>query len=204
MLQMYVETSTCASASDAGLHVVYCPKSLLVHLESASVTDLARRDEQVRTGWQLLRTLGTASSNSALGSPDTERLEVTLDGVRSFAALALRMSWSRTPRSFAPTPWRSETAMTPRSSSMARTRAGRDRRRPRAGHAPGGIPGGGLPRSPRRRRRGRARGGAALAGAVDAVYTRNLTAVRRARPLRRRSRRRPAAARGAARGRLGA
>ena len=56
MFQMYVEdVDLCLRAWDAGLRVVYCPKSLLVHLESASVTDLARRDEQVRTGWQLLR-----------------------------------------------------------------------------------------------------------------------------------------------------
>ena len=90
MFQMYVEdVDLCLRAWDAGLRVVYCPKSLLVHLESASVTDLARRDEQVRTGWQLLRSRWDGKfATPPWGSPDTERLEVTLDGVRSFAALA--------------------------------------------------------------------------------------------------------------------
>ena len=90
MFQMYVEdVDLCLRAWDAGLRVVYCPKSLLVHLESASVTDLARRDEQVRTGWQLLRSRWDGKfATPPWGSPETERLEVTLDGVRSFAALA--------------------------------------------------------------------------------------------------------------------
>ncbi len=90
MFQMYVEdVDLCLRAWDAGLRVVYCPKSLLVHLESASVTDLARRDEQVRTGWQLLRSRWDGKfATPPWGSPEEDRLEVTLDGVRSFAALA--------------------------------------------------------------------------------------------------------------------
>jgi len=90
MFQMYVEdVDLCLRAWDAGLRVVYCPKSLLVHLESASVTDLARRDEQVRTGWQLLRSRWDgklASPPWAAEEPEAPML--ALDGVRTFAALA--------------------------------------------------------------------------------------------------------------------
>ena len=90
MFQMYVEdVDLCLRAWDAGLRVVYCPKSLLVHLESASVTDLARRDEQVRTGWQLLRSRWDgklASPPWAAEEPEVPML--ALDGVRTFAALA--------------------------------------------------------------------------------------------------------------------
>jgi GT2 family glycosyltransferase len=87
---MYVEdVDLCLRAWEAGLRVVYCPKSLLVHLESASVTDLARRDEQVRTGWQLLRSRwdGRFASPPWAGQ-ELERPQIALEGVRSFAALA--------------------------------------------------------------------------------------------------------------------
>jgi hypothetical protein len=68
---------------------VYCPKSLLVHLESASVTDLARRDEQVRTGWGLLRSRWDGKLTiPPWGSQEPEVPAVALEGVRSFAALA--------------------------------------------------------------------------------------------------------------------
>ena len=90
MFQMYVEdVDLCLRAWEAGLRVVYCPKSLLVHLESASVTDLARRDEQVRTGWGLLRSRWDGKfATPPWGGQEPERPQVTLDGVRSFAALA--------------------------------------------------------------------------------------------------------------------
>ena len=83
------DVDLCLRAWDAGLRVVYCPKSLLIHLESASVTDLARRDEQVRTGWGLLK----SRWNGKFATPpwaghEPERPQITLDGVRSFAALA--------------------------------------------------------------------------------------------------------------------
>src|SRR6266404_5088446 len=49
---MYVEdVDLCLSVWDAGYRVVYEPKSVLFHLESASVVDLSRRDELVRAGW---------------------------------------------------------------------------------------------------------------------------------------------------------
>jgi GT2 family glycosyltransferase len=52
---MYVEdVDLCLRAWEAGLRVTYCPDSVLVHLENASVTDLAWRDENVRAGWQRL------------------------------------------------------------------------------------------------------------------------------------------------------
>jgi GT2 family glycosyltransferase len=88
--QMYVEdVDLCLRAWDAGLRVVYCPKSLLVHLESASVTDLARRDEQVRTGWGLLRSRWDGKfTTPPWGSQEPEVAAVALEGVRSFAALA--------------------------------------------------------------------------------------------------------------------
>ena len=90
MFQMYVEdVNLCLRAWEAGLRVVYCPKSLLVHLESASVTDLARRDEQVRTGWGLLRSRWDGKfATPPWGGQEAERPQITLDGVRSFAALA--------------------------------------------------------------------------------------------------------------------
>jgi GT2 family glycosyltransferase len=52
---MYVEdVDLCLRAWEAGLRVTYCPESVLTHLENASVTDLAWRDENVRAGWQRL------------------------------------------------------------------------------------------------------------------------------------------------------
>ena len=88
--RMYVEdVDLCLRAWEAGLRVVYCPKSLLVHLESASVTDLARRDEQVRTGWQLLRTRWDGKfATPPWAAQEPEVPAVALEGVRSFAALA--------------------------------------------------------------------------------------------------------------------
>ena len=52
---MYVEdVDLCIRAWEAGLRVTYCPASVLVHLENASVTDLAWRDENVVAGWERL------------------------------------------------------------------------------------------------------------------------------------------------------
>jgi GT2 family glycosyltransferase len=50
--EMYVEdVDLCLRVWDAGFRVVYQPASALVHLESASIRDIARRDAQVRAGW---------------------------------------------------------------------------------------------------------------------------------------------------------
>jgi glycosyltransferase involved in cell wall biosynthesis len=52
---MYVEdVDLCIRAWDAGLRVTYCPASVVIHLENASVTDVAWRDENVVAGWQRL------------------------------------------------------------------------------------------------------------------------------------------------------
>jgi glycosyltransferase involved in cell wall biosynthesis/GT2 family glycosyltransferase len=48
---MYVEdVDLCIKVWDAGREVLYCPDSVVVHLESASASDLERRDVQVREG----------------------------------------------------------------------------------------------------------------------------------------------------------
>ena len=48
---MYVEdVDLCIKVWDAGREVLYCPDSVVVHLESASASDLERRDSQVREG----------------------------------------------------------------------------------------------------------------------------------------------------------
>jgi len=49
---MYVEdVDLCLRVWKAGLRVRYCAESVVEHLESASTTDLARRDALVREGW---------------------------------------------------------------------------------------------------------------------------------------------------------
>ena len=54
--RMYVEdVDLCIRAWNAGLRVTYCPTSVVVHLENASVTDLAWRDENVIAGWKHLQ-----------------------------------------------------------------------------------------------------------------------------------------------------
>ena len=54
-IHMYVEdVDLCIRAWAAGLRVTYCPASVLVHLENASMTDIAWRDENVIAGWQRL------------------------------------------------------------------------------------------------------------------------------------------------------
>ncbi len=53
---MYVEDlDLCLRAWEKGFRVAYCPTSVLIHFESASATDTARRDAQVRAGWQRLQ-----------------------------------------------------------------------------------------------------------------------------------------------------
>ena len=52
---MYVEdVDLCLRTWDAGFKVVYCAESVLTHFESASITDVKRRDAQVRKAWQHL------------------------------------------------------------------------------------------------------------------------------------------------------
>ncbi|HQF56728.1 MAG TPA: glycosyltransferase, partial [Fibrobacteria bacterium] len=49
--RMYVEDiDLCLKVWEAGREVRYCPDSVVVHMESASSTDLERRDEMVRAG----------------------------------------------------------------------------------------------------------------------------------------------------------
>jgi GT2 family glycosyltransferase len=52
---MYVEdVDLCFRAWEAGLRVTYCPSSVVIHLENASVTDIAWRDRNVEAGWEIL------------------------------------------------------------------------------------------------------------------------------------------------------
>lgn len=55
--RMYVEDiDLCLKVWDSGCEVRYCPQSVVVHLESASATDLERRDAMVREGLGKLHT----------------------------------------------------------------------------------------------------------------------------------------------------
>ena len=52
---MYVEdVDLCLCTWDAGFKVVYCAESVLTHFESASITNVNRRDAQVRESWNHL------------------------------------------------------------------------------------------------------------------------------------------------------
>jgi GT2 family glycosyltransferase/Flp pilus assembly protein TadD/glycogen synthase/SAM-dependent methyltransferase len=52
---MYVEdVDLCLRTWDAGFKVVYCAESVLTHFESVSITDVNRRDAQVREAWNHL------------------------------------------------------------------------------------------------------------------------------------------------------
>ncbi|MBW2489728.1 MAG: glycosyltransferase, partial [Deltaproteobacteria bacterium] len=52
---MYVEdVDLCLRTWDVGFKVVYCAESVLTHFESASITDIHRRDAQVREAWDHL------------------------------------------------------------------------------------------------------------------------------------------------------
>ena len=160
MFQMYVEdVDLCLRAWDAGMRVVYCPKSLLVHLESASVTDVARRDEQVRTGWRTpALALGRQVRDTAVGRPGARP---PADHPRR-CAVVRGAGLRRRARGAPGDPAHLHRAVRgPRRRVArhlrARPPAGRDRRCPRAGHAPGGDSGAGLPRPARRGRRRRPR-----------------------------------------------
>jgi glycosyltransferase involved in cell wall biosynthesis/tetratricopeptide (TPR) repeat protein len=49
---MYVEdVDLCLRTWEAGFKVVYCAESVITHFESASITDINRRDEMVREAW---------------------------------------------------------------------------------------------------------------------------------------------------------
>ena len=52
---MYVEdVDLCLRVWEVGYRVVYCPRSVVTHFESASIIDTERRDIQVRDGWSRL------------------------------------------------------------------------------------------------------------------------------------------------------
>jgi GT2 family glycosyltransferase len=89
---MYVEdVDLCLSVWDAGFRVVYEPASLLFHLESASVVDLAGRDELVRAGWAIMRARWEGRWPAALpgGAPDVGNATgERLDGTRTFVTIA--------------------------------------------------------------------------------------------------------------------
>ncbi len=95
LYEMYVEdVDLCLRVWDAGFRVVYEPASALVHLESASIRDVARRDEQVRTGWAIMHERWGGRWPEALPGgapmlPVAERgAELELGQLRSFVALA--------------------------------------------------------------------------------------------------------------------
>jgi len=80
---MYVEdVDLCLRAWEAGLRVTYCPESVLVHLENASVTDLAWRDENVRAGWQRLEQRWFAPALAALRAQRLHAIELLIDRSR--------------------------------------------------------------------------------------------------------------------------
>lgn len=84
--RMYVEdVDLCLRAWDAGYRVTYCPASLLVHHESASVPDLERRDALVLDGCLKLhqRWAGRWPAQ-ALAEPRRR----AVDGARAFVVLA--------------------------------------------------------------------------------------------------------------------
>ena len=72
---MYVEdVDLCFRAWEAGLRVTYCPSSVVIHLENASVTDLAWRDRNVEAGWQILeRRWSAAGPTRSAASPGPTR-----------------------------------------------------------------------------------------------------------------------------------
>jgi GT2 family glycosyltransferase len=83
---MYVEdVDLCLRVWEAGLRVVYCPDCVVVHHESASITDLERRDAMVREGWARLHERW--AGRWPAGAPGEEH-RATLDGTRSFVVLA--------------------------------------------------------------------------------------------------------------------
>jgi GT2 family glycosyltransferase len=92
--RMYVEdVDLCFAVWAAGYRVRYCPDCVLVHLENASVTSTAWRDEMVREGWATLhsRWAGRLPARVAvLCGPAFApvRLRRRMQGARSFVGLA--------------------------------------------------------------------------------------------------------------------
>lgn len=93
--EMYVEdVDLCLRVWAAGFRVVYEPASALVHLESASIRDVARRDEQVRAAWLIMhkRWGGHWPESLPGGAPvlpaSAPEPELELGHLRSFVALA--------------------------------------------------------------------------------------------------------------------
>jgi GT2 family glycosyltransferase/SAM-dependent methyltransferase len=101
---MYVEdVDLCIRTWDAGLRVVYCPASAVVHLENASMTNVEWRDANVRAGWERLNARWSGRWPSAVrrfawphqlaGSPRHLAALVLADEL--FAHPELLNEWSR-------------------------------------------------------------------------------------------------------------
>jgi GT2 family glycosyltransferase len=93
--EMYVEdVDLCLRVWDAGFRVVYEPASVLIHLESASITDVANRDAQVRAGWKIMQERWNGRWPAALpgGAPVLPGRDVQpapeISDLRSFVSLA--------------------------------------------------------------------------------------------------------------------
>ena len=101
--QMYVEdVDLCFAVWAAGFRVRYCPTAVLLHLENASVTSIAWRDEMVREGWAILRSrwAGRLPGRVAvLCGPAFApvRLRRRMQGARSFVGLAFADELVTTP-----------------------------------------------------------------------------------------------------------
>ncbi|HWB23113.1 MAG TPA: glycosyltransferase [Gaiellaceae bacterium] len=94
--EMYVEdVDLCLRVWEAGFRVVYEPASALIHLESASIRDVARRDEQVRAGWATMHTRWHGrwpeqlpGGAPVLPEPPAPEPALEVGQLRSFVALA--------------------------------------------------------------------------------------------------------------------
>lgn len=102
--RMYVEdVDLCFSVWAAGYRVRYCPDSVLLHLENASVASTAWRDEMVREGWAILRERWAGrlpARVAALCGPAFApvRMRRRLQGARAFVGLAFAEELVEAPR----------------------------------------------------------------------------------------------------------